>query len=322
MTIESPPSRCYRFIGLITQSYCMDLTGALRAFVRTIERGSITAAARDLGVSQPAVSKLLRTLEGYVGARLLERSSRTVRPTPQGLRLYEVSGTSLAAIDAAIEAVRRDMGEVTGTLRLHAPVCLGESHLYRIVMDFQHRHPAVSVELTLENRAVDLVHENIDVALRIGRPADYSHILRKIGLIKRILVAAPEYLSRHGPVRRWQALNTHAIIVTDAVLSRQGTLTLCTKRTSIAVPVNPSLRTNNTHVLVESLKEGRGIGPVQLPLVIGDLQTGRLVRVLPKYEIKPSELYITYPTSRFLRPTVRAFVDFVAPALKSVDGIS
>ena len=185
---------------------CMDLTAALRAFVRTIERGSITAAARDLGVSQPAVSKLLRNLEKHAGACLLERSSRAVRPTPQGLALYEASGTSLAAIDAAVEAVRRDMGEISGTLRLHGPVCLGESHLHRIVMEFQNRHPAVSVELTLENRGVDLVHENIDVAVRIGRPADQSHILRRIGLIKRILVAAPEYLATRGPIRRWQSL--------------------------------------------------------------------------------------------------------------------
>jgi DNA-binding transcriptional LysR family regulator len=299
----------------------MDLTAALRAFVRTIERGSMTAAARDLGVSQPAVSKLLRNLEGHVGARLLERSSRVVRPTPKGLRLYEVSGTSLAAIDAAVEAVRRDMGDVSGTLRLHAPVCLGESHVHRIVMDFQDRHPMVAVELTLENRAVDLVHENIDVAVRIGRPSDQSHILRRIGLIRRILVAAPDYLSRHGPIRRCQALSAHAMVVTDAVLSRQGTLTLCKGGGSTEVRVSPSLRTNNAQVLIEALKAGRGVGPVQVPLVTGDLQTGRLVRVLPQHEVKPSELYVTYPTSRYLRPAVRAFVDFVAPALKSVDGI-
>lgn len=300
----------------------MDLTAALRALVRTIERGSITAAARDLGVSQPAVSKLLRNLEGHVGARLIERSARAVRPTPQGLRLYEASGTSLAAIDAALEAVRRDMGEVSGMLRMHAPVCLGESHLHRIVMDFQDRHPAVAVELTLENRAVDMVHENIDVAVRIGRPSDQSHILRRIGIIKRILVAAPEYLLRHAPIRHCQTLSTHAMAVTDAVLSRRGTLTLCKGGTTIEISISPSLRTNNAHVLIEALKAGRGIGPVQLPLVVGDLRTGHLVRVLPQYEVKPSELYLTYPTSRFLRPAVRAFVDFVAPALKSVDGMS
>ena len=127
----------------------MDLTAALRAFVRTVERGSITAAARDLGVSQPAVSKLLRNLEEHAGARLLERTTRAVSPTPQGLALYEASGASLAVIDAAVEAIRSDMGNIGGTLRLHGPVCLGESHLHGIVADFQRHHPAVTVDLTL-----------------------------------------------------------------------------------------------------------------------------------------------------------------------------
>lgn len=300
----------------------MDLTAALRAFVRTIERGSITAAARDLGVTQPAVSKLLRNLEAHAGARLLERSARAVRPTPHGLTLYEASGTSLATIDAAIEAVRRDMGEICGILRVHGPVCLGESHLHRIVMEFQASYPGVAVELTLENRSVDLVHENIDVCVRIGRPVDQSQILRKIGLVKRILVAAPSYLEANGPIRRLQAIGGCTMLVTNAVLSRQGTLTLCKGKAATEIAVSPALKTNNARVLIEALKAGRGMGPVQLPLVTEELRTGELVQVLPQYEVKASELYITYPTARFLRPAVRAFIDFAAPALKAVPGIS
>jgi DNA-binding transcriptional LysR family regulator len=300
----------------------MDLSAALRAFVRTVERGSITAAARDLGVSQPAVSKLLRNLEQYTGARLLERTARAVRPTPQGLVLYEAGGTSLAAIDAAVEMVRRDMGKVGGKLRIHGPVCLGESHLHRIVMDFQKQHPTVSVDLTLENRAADLVHEDIDLAVRMGRPTDQSTVLRKVGIIKRILVATPEYLAEHGPVRRWQALTDHALVVTDAVLSRRGTLTLLSGPRTIEVPVQPVLKTNNARVLIAALLAGRGLGPVQLPLVTEELRARRLVQVLPQHEIRASELYVAYPTSRFLRPAVRAFIDFVVPALRAVEGIT
>ena len=300
----------------------MDLAAALRALVRTVERRSITAAARDLGLSQPAVSKLLRRLEEHAGARLLDRSSRAVRPTAQGLALYEASQSSLATIDAAVEAVRRDMGEISGTLRVHGPVCLGESHLHRIVADFQDRHPAVAVELTLENRDADLINQNIDVAIKIGRPLDNGQILRRIGLIERILVAAPTYLAQRAPLRRYTALSSHSVIVTDAVLSRRGTLTLCRGRISREVRVNPLLRTNNAQVLIAALKAGRGLGPVQVPLVTRELQTGELVRVLPEYQVRPSELFITYATSRFLRPVVRSFVDFLAPALKRVDGIS
>jgi DNA-binding transcriptional LysR family regulator len=300
----------------------VDVTAALRAFIRTIERGSITSAARDLGVSQPAVSKLIRNLEGHTGARLLERSSRAVRPTPIGLALYEASGTSLAAIDAALESVRRDMGEVKGALRLHGPVCLGESHLHGIVADFQRLHPSVSVELTLENRAVDLIHENLDVAFRIGRPTEQTYILRRIGLVRRILVAAPEYLARHRAIRSPLALGTHDVVVTDAVLSRRGTITLVNDKRSAVIPVDPVLKTNNARVLISALLAGRGLGPVQVPLVTDELASGRLVRVLPSYEVRPSELYIIYPTARFLRPAVRALIDFASQALKAVEGIS
>jgi DNA-binding transcriptional LysR family regulator len=115
----------------------MDITSAIRTFVRVVDRGSMTAAATDLGISQPAVSKLLRNLEAHMGARLLERSSRAMRPTAQGLILYEASGAALSAIDAAIEAVRSDVGAVRGNLRLHGPACIGERHLHRIVAGFR-----------------------------------------------------------------------------------------------------------------------------------------------------------------------------------------
>jgi len=174
----------------------MDLATALRAFVRIVERGSMTAAASDLGVSQPAVSKLLRNLEAHAGARLIERNSRALRPTAQGLSLYEAAGGALAVIDAALEGVRSDVAAIGGSLRLHGPACIGEGHLHRIVANFQDRYPDVAVELILENRSVDLIHENVDLALRMGPPADQNTIVRRIGFSRRILVASPAYLCR------------------------------------------------------------------------------------------------------------------------------
>ena len=310
------------FYSFDNQEEYVDVTTALRALIRTIERGSITAAARDMGVSQPAVSKLIRNLEAYSGARLLERSSRVVKPTAIGLALYEASGTSLAVIDAALEAARNEMGAVQGTLRLHAPVCLGESHLHRIVADFQRKHRNVAVELTLENRPVDLIHENLDVAFRIGRPTEPSYVMRKVGFIDRILVAAPKYLASHKAIRSPAQLAEHEVVVTDAVLSRQGTLTLVKGKRSTQVVVNPVLKTNNARVLISALVAGRGLGPVQVPLVIDELACGKLVRVLPGYAVKASELYLIYPTTRFLRPAVRSFVEFAIPELKAINGIS
>lgn len=298
----------------------MDIATSLRAFVRTVERGSMTAAASDLRVSQPAISKLVGTLEAHTGAKLLERNRRAVRPTSQGLALYEVARNALAAIDAAIEDVRSTSKTISGTLRLHGPTCVGERHLNRIVSAFQDRHPAVVIDMTLENRPVDLIHENIDVAVRMGRPTDPDLMLRRIGFSRRILVASAGYLALRGPVRTCGDLEGHDLVVTNASL-RGNTLPLRCADGKTEVTVRPKLITNNAQVLVDALLAGRGVGTAQVLLVSEELKSGRLIRVLPEHEIDPTELFLVYSSSKFLRPAVRAFVDFAFPALKSVNGI-
>lgn len=300
----------------------MDLTFALRAFIRTVERGSMTAAARDLGVSQPAISKLLRKLEAHVRARLLERNSRAMTPTAKGLHLYQASSAALSAIDAAIEGTRSDTGGVGGDLRLHGPVCLGESRLHRIVAAFQERHPDVSVRLTLENHSADLVREGFDLALQLGRPNRDDMVCRRVGTIRRILVAAPAYFSAHRPLNGPLDLLDHAVFSTDTALTRSGSLVLCREDAITEVGVRPVLVTNNAQILIEALLLGRGVGTAQVQLVFDDLKAGRLLRVLPDYELKASDLFLTYPSATYLRPVVRAFIDFVVPALRRIEGLS
>lgn len=299
----------------------MDLAIALRAFIRTVERGSMTAAARDLAVSQPAITKHLRNLERHVGARLLERSSRIVRPTPQGQTLYEASRSALGAIDTALEGVRRDMGAIEGLLRLHAPSCLGAKHLHPIVMAFQNQHPAVTVDLVLENRSVDLIYENFDLAVKYGRPEGQELVVRRIGLIRRILVASPEFISRVGAIDSPERLSEIPIITTPMALSPRDTLTLQRQRETFEVPVRPVLRTNNADVIAATLLKGHAAGPVQQLLVSEELAAGKLIRILPEFEVKPTEAFLTYPSARFMRPVVRAFTDLVIPALRAVDGV-
>ena len=298
----------------------MDLALALRAFVRTVERGSITAAARDLSVSQPGVSKHLRNLEEHVGARLLERSTRVVRPTPLGQTLYEASRQGLATIDAALEGVCRDMGAVEGLLRVHAPTCIGAKQLYPIVLDFQERYPAVTVDLALENRTVDLVYENFDLALRLGKPDDQGLIIRQIGVVRRILVSTPGLLSRIGPVDTLERL-AEAPVVSMMSMVPLDTLTLYRGGKTCEARIQPILRSNNPDVVVRTLIAGRAVGPVQPLLVPDELRDGRLVRILPEYELHSSDAFFTYPSVRFMRPVVRAFTDFAIARLRKVSGI-
>lgn len=300
----------------------MDIAAALRAFIRTVERGSVSAAARDLGVSQPAVTKHLRNLEGHVGARLLERSPRAVRPTPQGQALYDSSRDALSSIDAALEGVRRDMGAVEGILRIHAPSCLGTKHLHRIVMAFQARHPGVQVDLFLENRDVDLIHENIDLAIRYGRPGSQDLVIRRLGMVRRILAATPGFLAAFGPIDSLDRLSAVPLILSTAWQSPRDVLSLRRHDGQpVDIPVCAVLRSNNAEVIATTLLDGHAAGPVQQLLVSDALADGRLVRILADYEVRPTEAFLVFPSARFMRPALRAFIDFAVPLLQAVDGL-
>jgi DNA-binding transcriptional LysR family regulator len=294
---------------------------ALRAFVRTVERGSVTGAARDLSISQPAVTKHLRNLERDVNARLLERNSRSVRPTSHGLALYEASRGAFAMLDAAMEGVRRDMGEIEGQLRIFAPSCIGAGPIHDIVMAFQDLHPAVSVDLVLDVRHVDLIHENFDLAVHYDRPESQDTVIRRLGSVRRILVASPGYLEDAGPIETPEQFSAVGIVTTTRVLSPRDTLALVKGGETLQLPVHPALRTNNAEVFLNSLLGGRGPGPVQQILVLDELAEGRLVRILPDYEVRPTEAYLAYPSSKFMRPVVRAFIDFLVPQLQAIEGI-
>ncbi|RAI04351.1 LysR family transcriptional regulator [Acuticoccus sediminis] len=300
----------------------MDLSSALKAFVRTVERGSLTAAARDLNISQPAVTKQLGNLERQVGARLLERSARSVRLTPQGKALYEASREPLAALEAAIEGIRQDGGHVEGPLRVHAPSCIGVRHLHPIVMEFQRLHPDVTVDLVLENRDVDLVFDDFDLALRYERPAGQDVVIRRLGRVRRILVASPGFLERFGPIETPEQLGAIAVVTTSRLVAPRDVLLLEREGgEAVPVPVRPVLRTNNAEVIWSTLVSGHAAGPVQQLLVTEALADGRLVHILPGYEVRSTEAYLALPSVRYMRPAVRAFIEFAIPALRSVDGI-
>lgn len=300
----------------------MDIAAALRAFVRTVERGSVTAAARDLKISQPGVTKHLQNLERHVGARLLERSSRVVRPTSQGQALYDASREALLAIDAALDGVRQNMGKVEGHLRVHAPSCIGTKHLLGILMAFQRRHPSVTADLILDNRDVDLIYENFDVAIKYGRPVNQELIIRRLGSIRRILVAAPAFLERFGPIDTIERLAEVPMVVSSRSLTSADTMTLHSRDgKTTAVVIQPLLRTNNASVISSTLLEGHAAGPVQQLMVNDELNRGRLQRILPEYEVEPTEAFLAYPSLRFMSPIVRSFTDFAVAQLALIDGL-
>ena len=299
----------------------MDLAAALRAFTRTVERGSITAAAQDLAISQPAVSKHIANLERRVRARLLERSARLVRPTPEGQALYDASWSALASIDAAVEGLHATAGTIEGTIRVHAPSCIGGKYLHPLLMTFQRAHPNVAFELMLENRTVDLVFENFDMAFIHGRPSAQDLIIRRLGLARRILVASPDFLQEHGPVETLEQLSEIPLVTTYRSMTTKNRLMLLRDGSPTEVEVRSVLQSNDAHVISRTLFDGHAAGPVQHLLVVDELASGRLVRILPDWEVRPTELFLAYPSVKFMRPAVRAFADYVLDHIGAVEGL-
>jgi len=282
----------------------------------------MTGAADDLGVSQPAISKHLANLERHVQARLLERSPRHVRATSAGEALYEATRSGLAAIDAAMEGIRIETGAIEGSLRIHAQTCVGGKVIHPIVMGFQRDHPQVCVDLVLENRAIDLVYDNFDMAVRYSRPENQDVVIRRLGTVERLLCASPAFLDRVGGIARPEQLAELPLVTTAQVISPRKILTLAGEGAQHDIPVRPFIHTNDANVILNTLLDGHACGPIQTLFAREALKDGRLVRVLPDYEVKSAEMVLAYPSVRFMRPVVRAFADRLVQDLRSVDGVA
>ncbi|MFD1702781.1 LysR family transcriptional regulator [Methylopila henanensis] len=299
----------------------MDVANSLRVFVRTVETGSLSQAARDLGLAQPAASKLLRKMEEHCGASLFHRSRRGMAPTAAGRRLHALCGDALATIDEALATVRAEGDEISGNVRIHSPACLGERHLHRIAESFRDRHRTVSVDLILGNAGVDLADERIDLAFGLRRATQADVQERRIGIARRVLVASPDYLARRGAPGTPAELTAHDVAVTDASLSADGGLSMIGPNGPETVTLDPVLRTNSVQILMGAALSGRAIATAQVLLVSDELADGRLVRVMPEHRVTPTDIRMSYLSRRFLRPAVRAFADFAAPRILAIEGV-
>jgi DNA-binding transcriptional LysR family regulator len=297
----------------------MDRLTLVETFVRLAERASFSQAARDLGTSQPTVSRQVRELEGLVGTALVQRTTRRVVLTPAGQRFYRDARELLALYDRARGQAAAGAAELSGTLRIAAPVAFGELVLVRQVIAFRERHPAIKIDLQLHDRYVDLIDEGVDVAIRIGELVDSSLIARRLGRVRQVLVASPAYLRAHGEPRRVRDLARHAY-------ARFGGLRAGQRRTLVGpqgpreVTVGGWLRVNNALAIREAILAGAALGALHEYAVAALIEQGALKRILPRHELPPQDLHALYP-ARTLTPRTRQFIDFLAAELAAVPGI-
>ncbi len=289
-----------------------DHLGAMAVFARVVDAGSFSRAAEALGLSKSAVSKQVARLEDRLGARLLNRTTRKLSLTEAGAAFHAGCRQMLAEAEDAEAAVGHLAQAPRGTLHVNAPMTFGQQHVAPALPEFMARYPELDVNLQLNDRTVDLVAEGFDVAVRIGRLADSSLVARRLAPQNTAVVAAPEYLDRHGRPEHPQELDRHACLLYSYLAS--GPVWHFRGRDGpVRVPVAGRLEANNGDVLLAAAKGGAGIA--RLPTFIcGDaVRAGELERLLPGWvDTADAAVYAVYPASRQVSPKLRVFIDFLA----------
>ncbi|MBF0374852.1 MAG: LysR family transcriptional regulator [Alphaproteobacteria bacterium] len=289
----------------------MDRLTSMEVFARVVEAHGFSAAARELGISKSAVSKIVAQTEERLGARLLNRTTRRLSPTAAGTAFYERCLRVMAEAEEAELAVTSLQAEPRGVLKLNAPMSFGILHLAPALPDFMARFPDVTVDLTLNDRMVDLVDEGFDLAVRIARLTDSSLVARRLAPSRRVWCASPEYFGRHGTPARPADLAGHDCLIYTYTTSGDEWRWRGPAGEG-SVRLKGSLRANNGQVLHAALLAGRGIAPMPTFMVGPDLRAGRLQAVLTEYEEEGASVHAVWPSARLVSTKVRVFVDFLA----------
>lgn len=290
----------------------MDRLGELTAFVRLVELGSQSAAAQVLGVTPAMVGRHLRALEERLGVRLLQRTTRRQSLTEAGTAFYEKSVAVLEMLDEAERAATEGQADPRGVLRFTGPVDFGARHLGAAIATYCERYPDVRVEMVLNDRVVDLIEEGFDLAVRMGRLPDSSHVARRLTTCPSAVCASPDYLRRHGEPRMPAELVGHNCLLYAYVSPRDLWLFRDAAGRTEEVRVSGNLVANNGTALMVAAVEGQGIVTLPLFILADALRRGRLVRLLPGYVSKEYEIHAVYPGGRNLSPKLRHFIDVLA----------
>jgi DNA-binding transcriptional LysR family regulator len=286
----------------------MDLTG-MEVFARVVEAKSFSGAARRLGMSKSVVSKHVTRIEAALGVRLLNRTTRRLSLTEVGAEFYERCAQILVQAEEAELIATRSHSEPRGLLKVNVPVAFGVRHVAPALADFSAPYPRLRIDMTFNDRSVDLVDEGYDVSLRIADRLDGGLICRKLAPIRRTVCATPEYFRRHGKPTKPDELTGHNCLV-YSYLNVQEEWCFTAPEGDIHVPVSGTLRVNNENALWRAASSGLGIALLPTFIVGQDLQSGALEAALQDYTVPITSLYAVYLPNRHLSPKVRAFIDF------------
>lgn len=282
-------------------------------FLKVVQAGSFSAAARQLGLPTSTVSTRVARLERRLGVTLLQRTTRRLSVTELGELYYSHADKGLGHILDAEAAVTATVGEPKGRLRVTAPADFGNTILVRLLARLRESYPQIDVDLLLTDTYLDLVAEGVDVAIRVGELRDSSLIAKKVGIACWALFASPAYLEAAPSLASPPGLRRQRCLQFTSFGKAQWTLS--SRNDSVTVPMQGNLIVNDLGVIRSMTLQDLGIGILPTYICHKDLQSGRLVRVLPKWQARADPVHLVYPRQRFVAPQLRAFVDTAAAEL-------
>ncbi|UPK30713.1 LysR family transcriptional regulator [Bradyrhizobium sp. 195] len=294
----------------------MDKLTNMKAFIKVVDRGSLSEAARELRLSRSAVSKYVIDLEVELGVQPLNRNTQNATPTKVGHRYYERCIAILAEIDDAERSLSQFQVEARGVLRVNAPMSFGTKFLGRMIAQFMARNPSLQVELILSDQQLDTVQEGFDVTIRLTDTPPANVVARQIASAPRAICASPDYLEKAGIPKRPKDLRTHQCL-NYGYLATGSQWKLAGKDGDHWIPVEWNLSSNNGEILRDAALEGRGIALLPNFIVQTCLHDGSLKEVLADYRAPEMSVYAMFPPARYMPFKLRAFTEFLVNSLSA-----
>ena len=293
----------------------MDRIQGMRLFIRVVDLGSFSKAAADLGIGQPSATKLVAQLESMLGSRLLHRSTRGVTPTEIGLLFYEKCRLISHQVDEAESVAALLQSQIRGAIRVGTSVAFGRRVLVPLVIRFMEAHPELQIDLSFEDRYVDLVEQGIDVAIRMGRLADSSLGSSFLGINPWVVVASPAYLAKHGVPRSPASLKQHDALVYSTVQGDARWLFTSQNGLVQSTDVRGPLRSNNLSALLAAARGGMGVAALPWYVAHASVAAGALRPILEAWTLPSQEVHAVYPSPRLVPAKVKSLVGYLQDAL-------
>jgi DNA-binding transcriptional LysR family regulator len=289
----------------------MDRLLAMEMFVRVVETGSFSKAALEFHTTQPTVTKQVAATEARLKVRLLNRNTRGVSLTEPGALYYEKCKNIVREAEEAESIVQLRQNQAQGLLRVGTSVAFGRRVVVPLALEYMRRHPQVQLDLSFEDRYVDLIAQGIDVAIRMGKLADSSLGARYLGTNPWAMVAAPGYLKKHGTPKRAQDLSAHVALIYSSVVGDEFWRMHTPKGDPVTVPVSGRFRSNNLSAVLAAARDGLGIALMPRYVASESLASGKVLEVLGDHKLPEQEIHAVFPSPKLVPGKVSGFVAFL-----------